>query len=60
MSNPNMRQLEQGVLTLIQAFRRLKDENEKLTGQVEVFKRERESLEKEKNLLSINWSCSLN
>ena len=51
-----MRQLEQGVLTLIQAFRRLKDENEKLTGQVEVFKRERESLEKEKNLLSINWS----
>ena len=48
MAKPIMEQLEQLVSTLIEASRRLKDENEKLTGQVEDFKRACESLEKEK------------
>ena len=51
MAKPIMEQLEQAVLTLIEAFRRLKDENEKLTGQVEGFKRAYESLEKEKEFI---------
>ena len=51
MATPIMEQLEQVVLTLIEAFRRLKDENEKLTGQVEDFKRACESLEKEKKFI---------
>ena len=46
-----MEQLEQLVSTLIEAFCRLKDENEKLTGQVEDFKRACESLEKEKEFV---------
>ena len=46
-----MEQLEQVVSTLIEEFRRLKDENEKLTGQVESFKQEFESLEKEKEFI---------
>ena len=46
-----MEQLEQLVSTLIETFRRLKDENEKLTRQVEDFKREFESLEKEKEFI---------
>ena len=51
MAKPIMEQLEQVVLTLIEAFRRLKDENEKLTGQVEDFKRVCESLEQEKEFI---------
>ena len=51
MVKPSMEQLEQAVLTLIEAFRRLKDENEKLTTQVEGFKRECDSLEKEKEFI---------
>ena len=39
MAKPIMEQLEQVVLTLIEGFRLLKEENEKLTGQVEDFKR---------------------
>ena len=46
-----MEQLEQVVSTLIEEFRRLKDENEKLTGQVEDFKRVCESLEQEKEFI---------
>ena len=46
-----MEQLEQAVSTLIEAFRRLKDENEKLTGQVEDFKRVCQSLEKEEEFI---------
>ncbi len=46
-----MEQLEQVVSTLIEEFRRLKDENEKLTGQVEDFKRASELLEKEKEFI---------
>ena len=48
MAKPIMEELEQVVLTLIEAFRRLKDENEKLTRQVKDFKQACESLEKEK------------
>ena len=51
MAKPIMEQLEQLVSTLIEAFRRLKDENEKLAGQVEDFKRACESLEKEKEFI---------
>ena len=51
MAKPIMEQLEQLVSTLIEAFRRLKDENEKLTGQVEDFKRACESLKKEKEFI---------
>ena len=51
MAKPIMEQLEHLVSTLIEAFRRLKDENEKLTRQVEDFKRLCESLEKEKELV---------
>ncbi len=51
MAKPSMEQLEQGVSALVEAFRRLKDENEKLTGQVESFKQECESLEKEKEFI---------
>ena len=51
MAKPSMEQLEQGVSALVEAFRRLKDENEKLTGQVESFKQEFESLEKEKEFI---------
>ena len=51
MAKPIMEQLEQLVSTLIEAFRRLKDENEKLTMQVEDFKRACESLEKEKEFI---------
>ena len=46
-----MEQLEQVVTTLIEEFRRLKDENEKLTRQVEDFKRACESLKKEKEFI---------
>ena len=51
MAKPIIEKLEQVVSTLIEAFRRLKDENEKLTGQVEDFKRACESLEKEKEFI---------
>ena len=51
MAKPILEQLEQVVSTLIGAFRRLKDENEKLTEQVEDFKRACESLEKEKEFI---------
>ena len=46
-----MEQLEQVVSTLIEEFRRLKDENEKLTGEVEDFKRAYELMEKEKEFI---------
>ena len=51
MSKPSMEYLEQGVSDLIEAFRRLKDENERLAGQVKSFKLECESLEKERELI---------
>ena len=51
MAKPIMEHLQQLVSTLIEAFRRLKDENEKLKGQVESFRQEFESLEKEKEFI---------
>tara|TARA_Y100001934_G_scaffold264623_1_gene341840 strand:+ start:108 stop:386 length:279 start_codon:yes stop_codon:yes gene_type:complete len=51
MAKPIMEQLEQVVSTLIEEFRRLKDENEKLTGEVEDFKRAYELMEKEKEFI---------
>ncbi len=51
MSKP-MEQLELGVSSLIDAYRRLKDENQKLSGQVEVLTRESHSLAKEKEFIS--------
>ena len=51
MAKSIMEQLEQLISTLIGAFRQLKDENEKLTMQVEDFKRACESLEKEKEFI---------
>ncbi len=44
MSKPDMEQLEAGVSTLIDVCRRLKDENEKLTLQMEGLIQESESL----------------
>jgi len=46
-----MEQLEASVSTLLEAYRRLKDENEKLTVQVEGLTREGESLAKEKEFI---------
>ena len=51
MSQTAMEQLEQGVSTLVEAFRRLKGENEKLTVEVEGFRCKCESLEKEKEFV---------
>ena len=51
MSKPSMEQLEQGVSALIKVLRRLKDENERLRGQAEDFRRKYESLGKEKELI---------
>ena len=52
MAKPILEQLEQLVSTLTEAFRRLKDENEKLIGQVEHFQRACETLKKEKEFIS--------
>lgn len=51
MSKPDIEQLEAGVSTLLEAYRRLKDENEKLIVQVEGLTREAESLAKEKEFI---------
>ena len=64
MSKPDMEQLEAGVSTLIDVCRRLKDENEKLTLQMEGLIQESESLlanEKEsiKNKLERLSNCLL-
>jgi chromosome segregation ATPase len=47
MSKPDIEKLEAGVSTLLDAYRQLKDENQKLTLQVEGLTREGESLSKE-------------
>ncbi len=51
MSKPDMEQLEAGVTNLLEAYRRLKDENEMLTLRVEGLTRESESLAKEKEFI---------
>lgn len=47
MSKPDIEKLEAGVSTLLEAYRQLKDENQKLTRQVESLARDGESLSKE-------------
>lgn len=47
MSKPDIEKLEAGVSTLLEAYRQLKDENQKLTLQVEDLTRKGESLSKE-------------
>ena len=47
MSKTDIEKLEAGVSTLLEAYRQLKDENQKLTLQVEGLTREGESLSKE-------------
>ncbi|MFT4579903.1 MAG: chromosome segregation ATPase [Nitrospinales bacterium] len=49
MSKPDIEKLEAGVSTLLEAYRQLKDENQKLTLQVEGLTREGESLSKEQS-----------
>ena len=47
MSKPYIEKLEAGVSALLEAYRQLKAENQKLVSQVEGLKREGESLSKE-------------
>jgi hypothetical protein len=50
MSKPDIHQLEERVLTLIEGFRRLKDENQELSRQVDQLNREKETLMEKQNL----------
>jgi hypothetical protein len=50
MSKPDIHQLEERVLTLIEGFRRLKDENQELSRQVDQLNREKETLVEEQDL----------
>ena len=47
MSKPDIEKLEAGISTLLEAYRQLKEENQKLTLQVEGLMHEGESLSKE-------------
>jgi len=51
MSKPDIEKLEAGVSTLLEAYRQLKAENQKLILQVEVLMREGESLSKEQEFV---------
>ena len=50
MPKPDIHQLEERVLVLIGEFRRLKDENQELSRQVDQLNREKETLVEEQNL----------
>ena len=50
MPKPDILQLEERVLSLMEEFRRLKDENMELSLQVEQLTREKESLVEEQSL----------
>jgi predicted RNase H-like nuclease (RuvC/YqgF family) len=52
MPKPDMEQLEAGVSTLIEVCRRLKDENDKLTLQMEGLIQKGESLTNEKEFIN--------
>ena len=52
MPKPDMEQLEAGVSTLIEVCRRLKDENDKLTLQMEGLIQKGESLANEKEFIN--------
>ena len=51
MSKPDIEKLEAGVSTLLEAYRQLKAENQKLILQVEGLTREGESLSKEQEFV---------
>ena len=51
MSKPDIEKLEAGVSTLLEAYRQLKAENQKLILQVEGLTREGESLSKEQGFV---------
>ena len=53
MPKPDIHQLEERVLTLIEGFRRLKDENQELSRQVDQLNREKETLVEEQNLSKV-------
>jgi DNA repair exonuclease SbcCD ATPase subunit len=50
MPKPDIHQLEERVLTLMGEFRRLKEENQGLSTQVDQLTREKEALRNENNL----------
>ena len=53
MPKQNIHQLEERVLVLIGEFRRLKDENQELSRQVDQLNREKETLVEEQNLSQV-------
>ena len=53
MSKQDIHQLEERVLVLIGEFRRLKDENQELSRQVDQLNREKETLVEEQNLSQV-------
>ena len=53
MPKPDIHQLEERVLVLIGEFRRLKDENQELSRQVDQLNREKETLVEEQNLSQV-------
>ena len=57
MSKPDIEKLEAGVSTLLEAYRQLKAENQKLILQVEGLTREGESLSKEQEFFKDKLEC---
>jgi hypothetical protein len=53
MPKPDIHQLKERVLVLIGEFRRLKDENQELSRQVDQLSREKETLLEEQNLSQV-------
>ena len=53
MPKPDIHQLEERVLVLIGEFRRLKDENQELSRQVDQMNREKDTLVEEQNLSQV-------
>jgi hypothetical protein len=53
MPKPDIHLLEERVLVLIGEFRRLKDENQELSRQVDQLNREKETLVEEQNLSQV-------
>jgi len=51
MSKPNMEQLEANITTLLKAYRKLKEESERLSIQVESLALEKQSFSKEKEFI---------
>ena len=53
MPKPDIHQLEERVLVLVVEFRRLKDENQELSRQVDQLNHEKETLVEEQNLSQV-------